>query len=85
MAINESDKDGDTVLHHASYKGKLEVVQWLVGLKKIDLNKKNNDGFTALFWALFMSHTKVALWLMNNGAEDNELPRSKLTRYPTIR
>ena len=52
LAPNAADSNGFTFLHAACGYGRLEVIQWLIGLNKdsvvIDVNARDGDGDTPL-------------------------------------
>ena len=51
--INETNEDGETLLHIASRQCSVEVVQMLVADKRCDLNVQNSTGETALHIAVY--------------------------------
>ena len=55
---------GETALHRASHQGMLAVVKKLIE-KRADVNKQNEDGYTALIWACVFNHADIALALLN--------------------
>src|SRR5204863_3116842 len=55
-------------LRWAASKGDCEDVQKLLE-EGDDVNEKDNDGWTALHWAVFDGHEKVARLLIEHGAD----------------
>ena len=49
--VNEKTKDGMTVLMYACILGYVNVVKYLLTLKNIDINMKDNNGIKALDYA----------------------------------
>lgn len=43
MSVNDTDKDGRTPLYWASWNGRLDVVEYLIG-KGADISAKDKDG-----------------------------------------
>lgn len=58
---------GDTVLHMAAANGDIELVKSQIALK-INLNKVNQQGYTALDCAVIMCHQEVVQLLREAGA-----------------
>jgi ankyrin repeat protein len=56
--IDETDRKNKTALIHASTKGHIPVVEYLIE-RKANLNHKDNDGKTALIWASDRGHVDV--------------------------
>jgi hypothetical protein len=67
-AINESDEQGKTALHHAVVQNKHDVVQWLLA-HDAAIDNKDADGLTFLHWAALNGHTAVAELLLAKGAD----------------
>ena len=53
------DDKGDTCLIVASFYGHTETVRYLVGLRKVDVNHRNDSGLTALQHASHKQHADV--------------------------
>ena len=67
--VNANGKNGYTALMLASFKGCLEIIEYLVG-KGADVNAKNgNNGNTALIMASKQGHHEILKYLLENGAE----------------
>ena len=62
-------QDGDTPLGLASFKGHLEVVEYLVEECGADVNAKDVDGYTALICAAEGGHPEVVEFLVNSKAD----------------
>ena len=58
------DKDGWTLLHHACYKGWLQVVKHLVSNFGADPHLMNNYHCTPLHWAAFGGHYNIVRYLV---------------------
>ena len=65
----EGGGDGSTALIGAVGQGHLGVVGFLVA-NAADVNIRNNDDKTALFWATDRGHSAVADYLRSVGAEE---------------
>jgi len=55
-------------LHMAAFMGNLDRVKELIE-KGIEIDKKDEAGWTALFWAACAGHTEVAKFLIDKGAD----------------
>eukprot|EP00009_Paramoeba_aestuarina_P011166 CAMPEP_0201536106 /NCGR_PEP_ID=MMETSP0161_2-20130828/60968_1 /ASSEMBLY_ACC=CAM_ASM_000251 /TAXON_ID=180227 /ORGANISM="Neoparamoeba aestuarina, Strain SoJaBio B1-5/56/2" /LENGTH=156 /DNA_ID=CAMNT_0047941617 /DNA_START=80 /DNA_END=547 /DNA_ORIENTATION=- len=67
---NWTDWCGDTPLHRAAVKGKLEVVVLLLSARA-NLNRRNNEGCTPLHEACLKGRTLVVDWLLGAHANPN--------------
>lgn len=69
--INIKNWLGETVLHLTSRRGDWEIVLALIkdAKRKAQLNIKNNEGMTALHWAVKEEKEKVVELLLENGAD----------------
>ena len=69
---NMSDEDGFTPLMYCLENDRLKMIKFLLE-KELDVNKKNNIGNTALFYAVFQSKNKTELIekLLKKGADMN--------------
>ena len=64
-----------TVLHEAAYYGHLEIIVWykdVLGFS--DINPKDNEGNTPLYWATVQGHLDVVKYYIKNGYQ----PSSKV-------
>lgn len=69
----KSNKEGKTPLHIASGKGFIDIVELLIlAGEKGNINKKDNNGNTALHYATENEHSDVARFLKKSGALDVE-------------
>lgn len=76
--LNQKNKRGMTALMLASYKGKFEMVQWLLELG-VNLEAERwgeevgsyEEGATALWLAVEEDHTDIAMLLLESGASVN--------------
>ena len=76
-----TDNEGDTCLIFATYFGHTETVRYLVGLKDVDVNHADNNGFAPLFVAVQEGHGDVVQVLIAAGADieaKNKVGRSPL-------
>ena len=64
--VRATDDDGDTCLFRAA-NGHTETVRYLVGLFQVEVNHRNDEGFTALHSAVV--HTDVVQVLIDAGAD----------------
>merc|ERR1712000_36365 len=58
-----------SLLHIASIAGQTQIVTWLIEARKSNVNAKDNDNWTPLFWALDKSKFEVAEQLIVHNAE----------------
>lgn len=66
---NKPDTRGLTPLQRAVIKGHFDVVKILVEKANVDINKRKEEGFDALMYAVFGNHHEIAAYLLNKGAE----------------
>lgn len=68
-AGHQADLDGRTSLHMATVCGKLDVVEWLLKEKKVDINAVDRESkWTALHKAIFYGQIAIARLLIQNSA-----------------
>jgi len=67
---NIKDNHEETALISASYYGKLEVVEYLIGVG-VDINAKDDNGITALIQASHKGYLEVVKCLIEAGADVN--------------
>lgn len=65
---SEDNRFGVTALMLASAKGKFEIVELLVK-SGADVNRKDNEGLSALYYATKANHTEVMAFLQEHGAK----------------
>ena len=65
---NESDEEGNPLLHEAIWRGHADVVQALIDAGA-DVNAKETDGNPLLHEAVWRDHTEVARVLVDAGAD----------------
>lgn len=66
-----TNKYGDTPLHRLSQAGQLEAVRHAVLEQHMPINAQDNAGWTALHEACSCGHLKVAVFLLEHGANPN--------------
>ena len=59
-----------TCLLFAAHYGRTETVRYLVGLREVDVNRRNRSGYTALKLARQKKHADVVQVLLEHGAEE---------------
>ncbi|TSJ80655.1 MAG: ankyrin repeat domain-containing protein [Candidatus Cardinium sp.] len=59
VAIDESNRHGDTLLHVAAFEGDWQKAQLLLKDKKIDVNARNNYYDTPMHYAVAQEHVEV--------------------------
>lgn len=69
--VNAVNVHGETALLHASWKGHLDAVRWLVA-QGAQLNRQGK-AWSALHYAAFAGHEAVVRYLLTQGAEVNAL------------
>ncbi|XP_046572013.1 uncharacterized protein LOC124280160 isoform X2 [Haliotis rubra] len=62
------DVEGDNVLHWASMGGDLEIVKLILSQSVLDINARDNNGRTAVYWARDFEHQQVVDLLVSLGA-----------------
>ncbi|XP_046566072.1 histone-lysine N-methyltransferase EHMT2-like [Haliotis rubra] len=62
------DRDGDNILHLACIDGDWETVKLILSLNVVDINARNNNGWTAAFWARRGRRQRVLDLLVSRGA-----------------
>ena len=67
--VRVTDDQGTTSLILAACFGNTDIVRYLVGLPQVDLNHKDNDGYTALYCAAGDNHADVVEVLIDAGAD----------------
>ena len=72
IEVDLANNRGKTALHQASRYEMLSIVEELIE-KRADVNKQNEDGYTALFWACFVKNTDIALALLESKNIDVDL------------
>jgi len=74
--LNTLDDNGLGLIHWASDRGNLEILQTILSTKGINVNLKDNEGQTALFYASSCGHKNCVQLLLNHGVDkdilDNE-------------
>ena len=74
LDVNVRDKQyGATGLHLAANLGKVEMVRLLLTAYDIDINIRNNDGYTPFMEAVRKNHVNVMKCLMNESREDIDI------------
>jgi serine/threonine-protein phosphatase 6 regulatory ankyrin repeat subunit B len=70
--VDKENEYGWTPLMLASYNGHLNVAQFLIGLKTVQINKANALGLNALKCAIYKGHTQIMNLLIDRGADVNQ-------------
>jgi ankyrin repeat protein len=69
--VNELDEDGLGLLHWASDRGNCDILDFLLALKKIDVNLCDSEGQTALHYASSCGNGHCVETLLKSGADIN--------------
>jgi hypothetical protein len=74
--LEAQDVDGRRALHRAACNGRLSFIQELISRYHVDINARNNDGKTALWWArqinpFYEDFTTIIAFLLANGSIDD--------------
>jgi len=82
--IRETNRHGGTALIPAAERGHVEVVKELVGRTDIDVNYRNDLGWTALLEAIVLgngseNHKQIVQLLIDHGADVNMADRDGVT------
>lgn len=67
--VAHTSKPGFTALHMACRRGRREVVEWLLSAPKVDLEKADDKGRTAIYHAVKGGEVALLKLLINNGAD----------------
>lgn len=67
--VNVPDLEGYTVLHHAASGGHIEICQFLLWSKKVDMNARSKLSCTPLISAAKNGHEEVVKMLLERGAD----------------
>lgn len=68
--IEQTDRDGRTLIISASFYGRLDLVKYLLD-RKVNVNATDKMGFTALHAATQNGYIDIITFLLDNGAEVN--------------
>ena len=55
----------------ASYEGHLKVIKYLIENGKVNVNSKDDDGWTALMRASWRGYSEIVKYLVEKGADIN--------------
>lgn len=69
--LNIKDNKGRNVMHDALSYGNLEFIEYLLSLKKIDLNNKDEDNKTVLHHSFILENDDLAVKFIQKGANPN--------------
>lgn len=69
--VNSSDARGSTALTASSANGHIEIVNLLLKVKGIDLDKAGLNGYNPLIWASYNNETEIVKILLLAGANCN--------------
>jgi euchromatic histone-lysine N-methyltransferase len=64
-------EDGMSTLHSAAKSGSIETIQYLLDTKKIDVNVKDEGGWTPIIWASEHRYLDAVKFLLSAGADPN--------------
>ncbi|CAB3236206.1 unnamed protein product [Arctia plantaginis] len=76
--LNIGDKYGQTPLMRAISSGRAAVVSKLIDLK-VNIEMRDQQGWTAVFWAAHHNRPEILEMLINQGARTTEVDRSNRT------
>ena len=79
--INWGDEGGFTFLMRGSFRGRIDIVKYLLG-KGALVDQKDKYGGTALYAALGGNHLDVARLLLESGADPNVQPYDVSCAFP---
>lgn len=68
--INQKNKNGNSILHIACWKGNCDMVLMLL-MRGADVNVLDSKGYTPLLVAIEFGHDKLAISLLERGAKIN--------------
>ena len=67
--VDMDDIYGQTAFLVAAQNNNVSVMKFLLETGSVDINKADNSGSTALFWAAILGHTAVVAFLIKRGAD----------------
>jgi len=75
LDINSTHEGGVwTALHEACDFGHLQIYRMLSGLERIDMNKRDNQGRTGLYWASFRGRGEIVWEMLEDRRVDINVP-----------
>lgn len=69
--VHCTDDQGLTLLHWAADRGDLDIVRYLVEVKKANLNSRDGEGQTPLHYAAACGYSNIVQYLIEAGANFN--------------
>ncbi len=78
--VAHTSKPNLTALHLACRRGRREVVEWLLSVQKVDLERADDKGRTAIYHAVKGGEAEILKMLISNGADlDVQTKRKRYT------
>ena len=77
--INNQNLAGWTPLHDASQNGHCEVIEYLLGLKKLDLTKKTSNGWSPLHLAASYGRLDAVKMLIEDGLDIHQMSHTGIS------
>lgn len=71
VSLDSTEQDKTTALMLASQNDRMNIVQFLVADRKVNVNATNDDGRSALSFAALAGNDDIADYLLENGADIN--------------
>lgn len=81
--VDMVDKRHETLLMIAVQEGHFHLVKMLLS-HGADINAKNNDGKTALYFSVFLDEVEMAKYLINHGANLDSVETTKKPINPEV-
>jgi len=77
VELNSLDENGLGLIHWATDRGNIDVLKIILNTKGIDINLKDSEGQTALFYASSCGHKTCAQLLLDRGANKEILDKEE--------
>ncbi|XP_013409361.1 uncharacterized protein LOC106172957 isoform X1 [Lingula anatina] len=69
--VQAKGEDGMTCLHVAARSGHLESIKYLLTVDQVDINVKDDGGWSPIVWASEHSHVETVKYMLDHGADPN--------------
>lgn len=84
LSLDQSEFGNNwSILHYAVYQKNVDMVKYFLTLPLVNVNIRNGDGFTPLFYAAQQNHKELCQLLLDAGA-DPSIAGQDLMSYPDI-
>jgi ankyrin repeat protein len=69
--VESKNQEGETLLEIATWSNYIHIIDFLIETCKVNINSRDNGGYTPLLNASLQDNTASCTFLLNNGAEVN--------------